>query len=300
MTEQFENNYITLLNGSIDDNDTTITVDDVPVNMTADFRIKIEDEIILVGAVSGSTFTGCSRGEEGTTAASHADNTEVKHILTAEGLLSVGGGTTIQYGSLKPATPDDDFNSPTLTGWSANSQAGSFSLSHCFPQAVNGSYVSLGYDDRSGSIYKAQANTDLDFRVGGFSCEGNLHPSQGQKMPGIAVLDTNGDGVGLVFNSDLNLYLIEVDNYAFTGTSYGNVTNITPEYAIGSREYAFRITRVTNTWDGYLSMGGNDWAFHVSATGAKTITVDKIAIGTWKPNDGAARGRIYADWSDVT
>lgn len=210
-----------------------------------------------------------------------------------------GGGATIQYGSLKPGTPDDDFTGASLTGWTAQSQAGSFALTDCFPQAVNGSYVQLGYHDKSGSIYKSQANADLDYRVGGFSVEGNLHPSQGQKMPGIAVLDSSGNGVALVFNTDLHTYLAEITAYAWTGTTYGSWQNTTPEYAVGSREYAMRITRATNTWTGYLSFDGVNWTA-MSATGSKTITVDKVAIGTWKPNDGAARGRILADWMDVT
>lgn len=212
-----------------------------------------------------------------------------------------GGSATIQYGSLKPGTPDDDFDYASLSGagWAANNQAGSFALTDCFPQAVDGSHVQLGYQDKSGSILKSQSNVDLDYRVGGFSCEGNLHPAQGQKMPGIAVVDSSGNGVGLVFNSDLNTYLIELTSYAFSGTSYGSWTNSTPEYAIDSRSFAMRITRATNTWTGYLSFDSVNWTA-MSATGSKTITVNRIAIGTWKPNDGAARGRILADWADVT
>jgi len=211
-----------------------------------------------------------------------------------------GSGTVIQYGSLKPGTPDNDFDSSSsLSGATANNQAGSFATTDCFPQAVDGSHVQLGYQDKSGSLWWAQGNTNLDYRVGGFSCEGNLHPAQGQKMPGIAVLDSSGNGVALVFNSDLSTYLIEVTGWAFSGSSYGSWANSTPEYAIDSRSFVMRITRVTNTWTGYLSFDGVNYTA-MSATGSKTITVDKIAIGTWKPNDGAARGRILADWYDVT
>lgn len=85
MVEQFENNYTTLLNGAIDDNDTTIVVDTGP-DMTGQFRIKIDDELILVGSVSGTTFSDCSRGVEGTVAASHSDNAVVEHVLTAGSL----------------------------------------------------------------------------------------------------------------------------------------------------------------------------------------------------------------------
>lgn len=86
MAEQFENNYSTLLNGAIDSDDTTLVVDAAPTTMTGEFRIKIDDELILVGAVSGTSFTGCTRGVEGTTAASHSDNAPVTHVLTTDSL----------------------------------------------------------------------------------------------------------------------------------------------------------------------------------------------------------------------
>lgn len=91
MVEQYENNYTTTLNGAIDDDDTTITVTTPPDVMTGSFRIKIEDELILVGTVNGNDFEDCERGVENTTAASHADGTAVRHVLTAEGLLNTGG-----------------------------------------------------------------------------------------------------------------------------------------------------------------------------------------------------------------
>jgi hypothetical protein len=89
MVEQYENNYSTQLNGAIDSDDTTIVVDAAPVTMTGSFRIKIDNELILVGSVSGTSFTGCTRGVEGTTAASHSDNAIVKHVLTADALENI-------------------------------------------------------------------------------------------------------------------------------------------------------------------------------------------------------------------
>lgn len=89
MAEQFENNYSTQLNGGINAGDTTITVDAAPLTLTGDFRIIIDDELIIVGAVSGLTFTGCTRGAEGTVAATHADNSIVTHVLTAGSLAEV-------------------------------------------------------------------------------------------------------------------------------------------------------------------------------------------------------------------
>ena len=60
--EQFENNYITQLNGAINDSVTTLTIDAAPVNMTGDFRVLIDNELIYVGTVNGLDFEDCVRG----------------------------------------------------------------------------------------------------------------------------------------------------------------------------------------------------------------------------------------------
>src|SRR6056300_1691455 len=60
------------LNGAIDAIQTTITLTSTSGFPTSG-RIRIEDEIITYALLSGSTLTGCVRGVNDTTAASHAD-----------------------------------------------------------------------------------------------------------------------------------------------------------------------------------------------------------------------------------
>ena len=68
---------LTLLDGAINDSVTTITVDS-----TEDFpsagTINIGSEKISYTGITSTTFTGCTRGADGTSAASHSDNAEVK------------------------------------------------------------------------------------------------------------------------------------------------------------------------------------------------------------------------------
>src|SRR4051812_42988700 len=59
---------------------------------TGQFRIKIDNEYMLVTAVSSTVFT-VTRGIEGSTAAAHAINATVRHVLTATGLSTA----IIQY-----------------------------------------------------------------------------------------------------------------------------------------------------------------------------------------------------------
>lgn len=68
----------TLLNGALNNSDTTVTVDS-----TADFpeqgRVKIDDEEIFYTGKTPTTFTGCTRGVRGTVAVSHSDDAVVNN-----------------------------------------------------------------------------------------------------------------------------------------------------------------------------------------------------------------------------
>lgn len=67
-----QNNAVaTVLNGSISSTDTSITVTDASLLASAGF-IKIGSEIISYPNVVGNVLTNCARGQNGTTATSHA------------------------------------------------------------------------------------------------------------------------------------------------------------------------------------------------------------------------------------
>jgi hypothetical protein len=90
----------TLLDGAINNSVTTITVD-----ATSDFpttgRIDIDSELITYTGKTATTFTGCVRGANGTTAASHSDNAVVTNATdwVDWGEESNVVGTTIEPGS---------------------------------------------------------------------------------------------------------------------------------------------------------------------------------------------------------
>lgn len=66
----------TLLNGAINSAVTTITIDDTAY-FPASGEIIIDSERITYTGKTGTTFTGCTRGANGTAAASHSDNAPV-------------------------------------------------------------------------------------------------------------------------------------------------------------------------------------------------------------------------------
>lgn len=70
----------TQLNGGITSSDTSITVDDGSSFLVGDYyRFIIDSEVIYATNYNSTTdiFSGCLRGQEGTTAASHLDNATV-------------------------------------------------------------------------------------------------------------------------------------------------------------------------------------------------------------------------------
>jgi len=79
-----ENTATSFLNGTIDSSVTTIVVDDAS-GFTAAGTLLIGNELITYTAKTGTDFTGCVRGVEGTVAASHLDNTVVSEATTYSG-----------------------------------------------------------------------------------------------------------------------------------------------------------------------------------------------------------------------
>jgi hypothetical protein len=86
-SEQFANNAQTSLNGAITAAATTLTVASASgFPSSAQFRILVDSELMIVTAGAGTTTWTVARGAEGTTAASHANQATVTQVLTAGGL----------------------------------------------------------------------------------------------------------------------------------------------------------------------------------------------------------------------
>lgn len=96
--ERFSNRAQTTLNGAINNSTTSLTLTSATDFPSAPFRILIDSEIIYVGARSGTSCTSCTRGAEGTTAASHSDLATLTHIFTA-GAIGAIKSDLIQSGT---------------------------------------------------------------------------------------------------------------------------------------------------------------------------------------------------------
>lgn len=82
--EQYANNAVTTLNGSLTDSATSVTVSDATAFPSdGNFRILVESELMLVTARSGNVFT-VTRGAETTTAVAHNTGVQVAFIVTED------------------------------------------------------------------------------------------------------------------------------------------------------------------------------------------------------------------------
>lgn len=106
-----KNNLVCLLNGALDSSTTTVTVNDTTGFPTAGY-ITIEAEAISYTGTTGTTFTGCTRGADSTTAASHVDASEVKHTAVAahhnvlkDEVKAIEADLVAAFGDVTPAGP---------------------------------------------------------------------------------------------------------------------------------------------------------------------------------------------------
>lgn len=85
MAENLANDYESTLSSGITAGDTSLVVASATGAPSANFRIRINNEIMLVTNVAGTTYT-VTRAQEGTTAAAHSAGAAVAHVMTKEGL----------------------------------------------------------------------------------------------------------------------------------------------------------------------------------------------------------------------
>jgi len=86
MTEQLANFGHTTLAEPLDDNETGVDVASGAVfPSSGNFRVKVDDELMLVTSRATNTLT-VQRGAEGTTPATHDDGAAIDAVLTAAGL----------------------------------------------------------------------------------------------------------------------------------------------------------------------------------------------------------------------
>lgn len=229
----------------------------------------------------------------------------VKHATTATG-TDAGTGEihkaewnadhTIVNGiyrpSLKPSTPVDDFEGSAIDGaWSAHSVSGSFDLTRSYPGQIDGSFLNLGFKGNFGTMYRSTSNVDQEVILGDVRLRGSVGHGQ-VSMPGIGLLDASGNGTAVVIYNDNNCYLAHIVAYNYNSNS-GNITGIGHAGSNADFRWWLRLTRVGNVFDGYVSLSGESWEYHMSGTRTVTHTITEIHVGQFL---ASVSGAMDVEW----
>lgn len=286
--EKYANAAATQLDGAINNSVTTITVDSTSLfPSTGNFRILIEDEIMLAVVASGTTLT-VTRAQEGTAAASHADNLDVTHILTAASLLQFlyDRGGYRNLGDWKPSSPgtyDDEFEGAADTvpsGWSLSpTPSGSDELK------VNTRWPSIFQVSGTGGTSYTLTRGSFTPGAGDFGIWAKCFvvPNKSAGPDFRFYLYNSGETEGKAIelyapaDNDLRVRGLEkvggAENTAFGIVGSGvSLSNDNTCVYIG-------LTRTSgNVWRGFYSNNGIAWQQYGSASSAHSFTVDKIKI----------------------
>lgn len=284
--EQFTNNATTTLDGAINNSTTTITLTSGTLFPAANFRLIIDTEIMFCTSRATNILT-VIRGIESTTAASHADDVTVSHIITAGTLdqlkLSVLAAMAIVPNEPSLSADDDNFDDDTFSGWTE--VKGSWTTTKT--EKYNRLAVSLDGTEGAGgrwtAFLKNKTPNPGDYIQAGFQFTGPR-----AAFPHVALVM----GEGATYNNSDKFVIFGWDlheNYLIRWQSTGLDTSGNVD-VIQSTEYALlnfihmRLTYVSaNTYTFQVSIDGLAWLSVWTASSYYTIAQDWVgfAFTTW-------------------
>ena len=202
----------TTLSASISDSDSSLTVNSSTGYPAVPFAIAINagtssEEVILVGAKSGTTFSSLTRGHDTTTARAHTSGASIKHVATAEDFTGLwthdhdtaDGHTAVDVTDATGLLP----TSKGGTGLSSLGSAGQVMKINSAGNALEYGNVEAvlnidGMTDGSGITI---ADTD-DFAISDAGTEKKVNASQIKSYVGIRTDEEIQDIVGAMFSSN--------------------------------------------------------------------------------------------------
>jgi len=312
MTEKFINDPGTTLSSGCTNVAATVNVASAAgYPTTGNFRIRIDNELMLVTAVSGTTWT-VTRGIESTSAIAHSGGTPVNHVYTA--------------GSHAQALLDNN-QSGALSSLPTAGNAGSkfFPTDAPFMYYDNGTtWNAIGpvYQcnppTSSWTLYRTNANTTVSYQGSalmsnnGTNCDANLVnaavnlPSSGSFLISARVrVQTHW------FNNDIRAAIVIGDTSNNKCTTFGYRANSGYYYNIFnwnnfSTTFNFNNAPRSNTtgtissvfnndvWMGvYADSGTNQYFILHSFNGRHFQSVDAVAFTDWIPRSSTQIAGIY-------
>jgi hypothetical protein len=299
--EIFQNSSASTLNGAINNSVTSLVVTDASkFPATGNFRIIIDSEILLVTAVSGTTFT-IVRGIEGTTAAAHSNGAAITHVLTAgsfqQWLTDRGIIINTNPGDRKPVTAgtyDEEFEGTIDTlpsGWSwvsAPSGGDTWTLNSDYPSILCLTSAGGG----SNYILKKTISPATNF---GFWLKIAFATTVNNESSNVRLYlynSTEAEGRCAEFHPS-GPGGINVRGLVTSGSSEGVWAG---PYLIGqivNTLYIGVVKDSSNNWEAYCSNNGIGWSRFAGPT-SHSFTVDHISIKMNTPS--SKTGKTGLDW----
>lgn len=257
----------TTLDGAITDSATTLDVVSATGFPAVPFTIKINDEVILVGAVATNTFSSLVRGLDGTTAAAHSNGDVVNHVGIAQD-FAWDPEKNLEFGKTDTDTPDDDFDSGTLdVKWTVVSgSSGTVDM-----ERTTASSAIYDLDTRPGDLLFQASNDDMSLRQDYtlpdgnsliLACTPNISFDTGiaiNEMLLELALNDNDSAANVGTNRVAIVVATTSSNYSIIGVNQASTTISTnPHAPVGKRVY-LRINRSGSTYYMYSSYDGNVW-----------------------------------------
>jgi hypothetical protein len=281
LREQLTNNASTTLNGSIISSDTSITATTGSVfPSTGNFRLKIEDEIIVCTARSGNTLT-VTRGAEGTTAASHSSGASIAHILTAAGFARWAQNSNALWApASQPPFGIFDTDGKTLL------TASDFTWVNQGTSTVtdHNRTIILDVPPASGEncriLYRAAPSPSYTV-IAAFDVCGILESGSYASFGLMARQSTTGKFYACVYGGNNGVLPFQHAIYKFTNATTFSGSNLTNR--------AFTLVRPTRFW---MKMNDNNTnvTFSVSMDGVNWIQTGQEARGTFLSASGGVTG----------
>lgn len=298
LRELYTNPAASTLNGSITNSATSITITDASTWPTNNFRIRCENEIMRVTSRSSNVLT-VVRGQEGTTAASHADLTAVNHVITAGALDAIKLDLYAIMGLGRPPssgnTYGDEFDDESFSGWTSVT-SGSPTLTLTEQDKTLSIYHPGGdasvqwhtwMKDTGGSL-SAGNSIDLCFRI--FAVNTNFQHVGLFMSDGVTY--TSGNQVGWHWSPTEDTLVIRSMTGFNTQVTTNTVNCGMRPSMMGSILHLRLVYQGSNTYDSYASPDGISWIkFHNGLSiGSMTPRYIGFGVSTW----GAATQQVSA------
>lgn len=282
--EKISNNGQSTISGSINNTSDPVTFSVASASTfptSGNFRVLIDNEILLVTSVSGTSFTA-SRAQEGTAIAAHTSGAAITQTITAAGLLQFIRERSWQpYPPFVVGTYDDEFDDENFSGWTQVEPTSP----HVTVTEINNQLSILHPGGDAQGMHAFMKNftpavgegCEIAFRVDGVK---DNHVMVGLTMADGVTYGAGNQVVGFISFNETFYIMQAYTNYQTTGAS--NIANRNAQHATS---HAFlRLKRsATNTYQLYVSPNGIDWTQVCSnqSAGSWTPTWCGFYVTTW-------------------